>query len=426
MANPQNVEKEKEWKGLKLTPIVEDEDGSNNYSEFRQKSTLDLDAVGLLKYVAGPDYDPPVIPDLIPTMQAQVSTQPGISPTSRCQGTKRQLTRPKKNAEAWLLADKKAHALIVKAVPSARLYICDVNEDPVNWRQVMIQLYGKLRDADPFMMPDTEFAKHLVTLMTLSDKWRYCRDSLREKVRQGDAMQSPSHLRGGGDENCTSIVSINASTPNVYTANTAHNASAAGLSGQSSNQTGRRNDKVNQRQVKRPGPYNPQQRSGPRQFCANMFCETPVGHAKRIASRMVWKGGKDVHLAPEARIAARHKQALEASGSRFAGMTVGDGFAFMLELPDADTEDEISIGEEICVNAAALNLEVAQDDTLFHDYVQFDTPLNVHGFGANLSAQAVGKGKIVMTATYDGKSRQFSVSNALHIPHSPLQSYLGV
>ncbi|KAJ6506687.1 hypothetical protein C8R45DRAFT_794048, partial [Mycena sanguinolenta] len=134
----------------------------------------------------------------------------------------------KKNAEAWLSGDKKAHALIVKAVPSAKLYIvrdctsahdawnalkneyepsnaltvitikqqiiayqCDTNEDPVHWRQVMIQLYGKLRDADPFMMPDNEFAKHLVTLMTLSDKWRYCRDSLREKVRQGDAMKNP-------------------------------------------------------------------------------------------------------------------------------------------------------------------------------------------------------------------------------------------
>ncbi|KAF8212650.1 hypothetical protein K438DRAFT_1453156, partial [Mycena galopus ATCC 62051] len=53
---------------------------------------------------------------------------------------------------------------------------------------------------------------------------------------------------------------------------------------------------------------------------------------------------------------------------------------------------------------------------LFHEYVQFDTLLNVHGFGANLSAQAVGKGKIVMTATYNGKMRQFSVSNTLHIP----------
>jgi len=55
----------------------------------------------------------------------------------------------------------------------------------------MVQLYQKLRDADPVMMPDTEFAKHLVTLMTPSDDWRFCRDSLRDKVRQGDFMGKP-------------------------------------------------------------------------------------------------------------------------------------------------------------------------------------------------------------------------------------------
>jgi hypothetical protein len=113
--------------------------------------------------------------------------------------------------------------------------------------------------------------------------------------------------------------------------------------------------------------------------------------------------------------------------------TVADRFAFMLELPrDTDDEDEITIDEEIHVNAAALNLEIVQDDTvnhdmgashhifhkqrLFHEYTLFDTPLDVHGFGANLSAQAVGKGKIVMEATYDETKHQFSVSNALHIP----------
>jgi hypothetical protein len=53
---------------------------------------------------------------------------------------------------------------------------------------------------------------------------------------------------------------------------------------------------------------------------------------------------------------------------------------------------------------------------LFHEYTLFDTLLDVHGFGANLSAQAVRKGKIVMEATYNGTKHRFSVSNALHIP----------
>ncbi|KAJ6517685.1 hypothetical protein DFH09DRAFT_940280, partial [Mycena vulgaris] len=228
MANTQGVNKEKEWKNLKLTPILENEDGSNNYGEFKQKSTLDLDAAGYLKYVGGEDYNPPVIPELMQSMQVQGLDATGTLVAVTIPGNEVAVNAAKQNAEAWLQGDKKAHALIVKAVPNAKLYVvrdcksaheawnalkneyepanaltavtikqqiigyqCDANEDPVNWRQVMVQLYGKLRDADPYMMPDAEFAKHLVTLMSSSDSWRYCRDSLRERVRQGDAMRNP-------------------------------------------------------------------------------------------------------------------------------------------------------------------------------------------------------------------------------------------
>ncbi|KAJ6609402.1 hypothetical protein B0H10DRAFT_2166367 [Mycena sp. CBHHK59/15] len=141
---------------------------------------LDLDATGYWKYVAGPDY--------ILCMQVQGLDAAGNLANFTVPGNEAVVDAVKKNTEAWLLADNKAHALIVKAVPSARLilyialkreyelpmhsrhhikqqiiaYQCDANEDPVNWRQVMIQLYGKLWD----------FAKHLVTLMSQSDKWR--------------------------------------------------------------------------------------------------------------------------------------------------------------------------------------------------------------------------------------------------------------
>ncbi|KAJ7915200.1 hypothetical protein B0H13DRAFT_1559237, partial [Mycena leptocephala] len=49
-------------------------------------------------------------------------------------------------------------------------------------------------------------------------------------------------------------------------------------------------------------------------------------------------------------------------------------------------------------------------------YTAFDTPLPVHGFGTSLTTQAVGKGNIMLKSTYDGVQRNFSVSNALHIP----------
>jgi hypothetical protein len=100
MADTPNTEKEKEWRGLKLTPIVEDEDRSNNYSEFRQKATLDLDAAGYWNYVAGPDYDPPIIPDLMPSMQVQGLDAAGNLANFMMPGNEAVVDAAKKKAEA--------------------------------------------------------------------------------------------------------------------------------------------------------------------------------------------------------------------------------------------------------------------------------------------------------------------------------------
>jgi len=190
-----------------------------------------------------------------------------------------------------------------------------------------------------------------------------------------------------------------------------------------------------------------------------MFCETPVGHTK--ADCFSYGGGKagkypenfrgkrDVHLAPEARIAARRKQALEGNaGEHFLGLAdytedgdeevekviekVDDRFMFMLSLPEDDEQDGIGADEEVTVNAIVFNTAINQSDSihhdtgasrhifhkqkLFHDYTVFESPLAVHGFGTNLTTQAVGKGRIVLKSTYDSMTRNFSVSNVLHIP----------
>ncbi|KAJ7148967.1 hypothetical protein C8R43DRAFT_952212 [Mycena crocata] len=209
--------------------------------------------------------------------------------------------------------------------------------------------------------------------------------------------------------------------------------------------------KAHQRQGKRPLPYNGQQRSAPRKFCENVYCETPVGHTKADCFSYTggkagkypenFRGRKDVHLSPEARTAARRKQALEGrggdAGNRFAGLAdhtedteddierviekVEDGFAFMLTLAEEDDDDEIAIDEEIRVNAIVCTAGIDQDDSinhdtgasrhifhkheLFHDYVLFESPLVVHGFGTSLTTEAVGKGKIVLKTTYDGVTR---------------------
>ncbi|KAJ7129682.1 hypothetical protein C8R44DRAFT_830121 [Mycena epipterygia] len=185
-------------------------------SEVKQKSVLDLDAAGYLQFVNGPDYKPPSIPELRPSQQIQGLDSTGASVTVTVPGNEGLVAAAKKQAEAWLAGDKKAHAVIVKAVPVEKLYVirdcksaheawvalkneyelanaltavtikqqiighqCTAHDDPVCWH------------ADITMMPDTEFAKHLFTLMTPANEWRYCCDSLRDKVRQGEMMGRP-------------------------------------------------------------------------------------------------------------------------------------------------------------------------------------------------------------------------------------------
>ncbi|KAF9026411.1 hypothetical protein BDZ89DRAFT_1134839 [Hymenopellis radicata] len=208
----QSSDDEKDWKGLKLTPIKVEEDGTNNFTEFKRKAEVDLEAAGYWRYVDGPDYKPPIIPELRRTVQVQGIDSTGAAGTLTVPGNEADVETAKKKAEDWLLADKKALSVILKAIPIRKLFVvqnchtahdtwctlkkefepanaviavtlhqqitgfrCQPGDDPVHWCEVMFQLYGKLQDADPNAMTDTEFARQLITLMTDSEDWRYCR-----------------------------------------------------------------------------------------------------------------------------------------------------------------------------------------------------------------------------------------------------------
>ncbi|KIK65198.1 hypothetical protein GYMLUDRAFT_240496 [Collybiopsis luxurians FD-317 M1] len=195
--------REKEWKHIMLTPIKETKDGTNNYSEFKCKSTLELDATDYWKYINRPDYNPLLIPDLCPSHEVQGFDVAGLLMTVTISG----------NEDEVLV-------IIVKAVPVAKLYLiedctsahaawkalqneyepnntlsaltimqqiignqCQPSDNPVAWLQVMIQLHSHLHAADPNMMSDWDFVKHLITLMSKDEKWRYCRDRLRDQLR---------------------------------------------------------------------------------------------------------------------------------------------------------------------------------------------------------------------------------------------------
>ncbi|KAJ3754930.1 hypothetical protein EV360DRAFT_86370 [Lentinula raphanica] len=235
------TEESKDWKHIVLTQIKEAEDGSNNYNEFKRKSMFELDAAGYWKFIDGPDYNPPQIPVLQPTREMQGLDLAGNPSTFRIPGNEGEVQAAREKAKTWLDGDKKALAIIVKSVPVEKLHIledctsahaawkalkseyeptntlsaltimqqiignqCKPDDDPVAWLDVMIRLYSRLRDADPKMMPDWDFAKHLITLMTRNDSWRYCRDDLRNRLRiaevAGRTFSSQTVIRRLKDE----------------------------------------------------------------------------------------------------------------------------------------------------------------------------------------------------------------------------------
>ncbi|KAF5389568.1 hypothetical protein D9757_004186 [Collybiopsis confluens] len=505
---------DKNMKTLKLTPIEAKEDGTNNYSEFRQKSMLELDAHGYYEHCDGPKYDPPRIPTLIPTRKETGVDPTGNLVTITIRGNEDVVATAEQAAEGWSKVDKRVLAIIVRAVPSEKLYVvrdcvtaheawialkneyepsnaltavtikqqiignvCRPGDDPVVWLDLMIQLYAKLRDADQNIMPDSEFASHLVTLMTEDSDWKYCRNELLTKLRNHASRNMPLSSkqvieRLKSEEISLKIspgmISINnlmAGRQRKFGKNTERGAvtgvyTAVPLEQRLTTAPGPSRTN-NPRQDRRPAPYNARQRAT-RVMCENHFCESSRGHTKADCYAYgggkqgqyppTYKGKRDVHLAPAERLIARHKsrQMQEDAGNRFAGMAqytnnteeevedVLNGLAFMSFFPgdcgsrDDDDGDEVRIGEVVHVNAVALNTEVAKDggvnhDTgasrhIFHDeqffanYTKFDIPLAVHGFGSNLTAAAIGKGTVSMRARFDGETRLFSVSNALHIP----------
>ena len=148
-----------------------------HFNEFKQKSELELDAAGYWQYIDCLDCNPPVIPVLKQSQQVQGLNNTGATVTVTIPGNEVTVENARNEAETWLLADKKAHIIIVKVVAVERLYVVydckSAHKDPVCWRQVMVQLYQKLQDTNPLMMLDTEFAKHIITLMSKPSHKKY-------------------------------------------------------------------------------------------------------------------------------------------------------------------------------------------------------------------------------------------------------------
>ncbi len=141
---------DEDWEGLKLTPIREEEDGSNNYSEFKLRAKLDLAAAGYWRSEYLPSAD--------------------------------------KNALALIVPASKLYIVRVARLVNPFSLGCTSSSRCSRFSVKRIQCGGARSwcSSTINLMPDTQFAKYLVMLMPRSDAWRYCRDSLRARVYEGE------------------------------------------------------------------------------------------------------------------------------------------------------------------------------------------------------------------------------------------------
>jgi hypothetical protein len=217
-----------DWKRVILTPIKEEEDGTNNFSEFKFKSTIKLRAAKLWKYIGGENYRPPTIPELVPARRIQGTDTSGNPIDIHLQGNENEVAIANRRHSSWLEGDEQTLTLITNTVPTEKAYViehcktahaawealcdeyepnnslmaldyqqqistyaCNPGDNPAHWLQTMSELYAKLRGADSSLMPDPEFAKMLITHMSKDEKWRYCRNELRSMLATAQRTGKP-------------------------------------------------------------------------------------------------------------------------------------------------------------------------------------------------------------------------------------------
>ncbi|KAF9075618.1 hypothetical protein BDP27DRAFT_1358783 [Rhodocollybia butyracea] len=197
-----------DWKQITLTPIKENPDRTNNFAKFKHKTTIKLKAHGLWK-VQGLDTS-------------------GNAVDITLQGNEPAVALEKQIHNDWLETDKHVLSLINDAVPIQKTWViqkcksshdawnslckefepnnsltamnlnqqismfsCQPGANPAVWLEIMLQLYGRLCQADPTLMSDFEFLKMLITHMCKDEAWRYCQSELRVKLVTAQEMGCP-------------------------------------------------------------------------------------------------------------------------------------------------------------------------------------------------------------------------------------------
>ena len=202
-------------KCLKLKELTDD-GVTNSYNKFNHKGKLELQAMGYWKFIEG---TPPVIPQLKWTQNIRGPDETSNIHTIVITGNEMEVQKATDDAVPWWEGDLKALNAIIQAIPGTKMHLvqsaktakaaweslkaeyCSINMlraiclksnilgykfidgyKMANWRDDSQQMYQELCDADNSTLSDDKFVHHLVTMMLISNRWRYLYLELLNKV----------------------------------------------------------------------------------------------------------------------------------------------------------------------------------------------------------------------------------------------------
>jgi hypothetical protein len=479
--------------------IIEDGD-TNNYTEFEIKSRTKLTAYhGYWKHIEGPESNPPVIPQLKPKRTFVVKDQNGVDQNFVQVGNEDEVAKAKQEAQPWFETDMKVFSLIMDAVPSKRLYLVkhcktakeawlalrneyrpsntlrvttlkshilgyryDYAMDVMKWREDLLNMYNTLIDLDPETLSDTDFARHVITIMPTEGDWRHVAAELSSYMNKSDASKKPLSsqyvMNMIREEHFRLNRFSEKETASIFTAR-------IDAIGQSPQRGQKRPAIVNQ------VPFSPkrQRNDGNHRLerskvqCENEYCERPRGHLKAEClaygggkAGQYWdgyKGPRDIHLHPDARRRMRREKELakHSPGRSVANVMdsnqVVESRSSTQAATSNDSFEQISVAvpnqgnvlifhaeskDDVVCTAKALNDNNPRSTKIFHDtgatrhvfnergmfnnYEEFTNTLSVKGFDSSVSAVAVGKGSVRLIAFCDGKKTPIVLNDVLHVP----------
>jgi gag-polypeptide of LTR copia-type len=182
---PTNMSNDNNNEHIEL-PKLKDNGVNNNYGKWETKSSLKLDDWDLLKYIQGPDSEPPFIPPLHQPVTHHSPDKDGILRTINIPGNDNEHRQAVAAAAPWTKGNKTALMRIVAAIPTSWLhlvkhtkyakkawkalrsvyqphnflrtsiirgqltsYCCTSNMNIFKWLNDMQRLYNSLCDLDP-------------------------------------------------------------------------------------------------------------------------------------------------------------------------------------------------------------------------------------------------------------------------------------